>query len=107
EEFNSLKDYFAGAPLRHLAWKQYAKGRGLHVKDYSQFVDRQLFFDWDKMPLIGVEDKLSAICYWVLEAENRGEVYGVRLPGFEKLPDKGREHQADILRALALFGAEA
>lgn len=107
EEYNSLKDYYPGAPLKHLAWKQYAKGRGLHVKDYSEYVDRQLFFDWEKLPFTDVEEKLSALCFGVIEAEKRGECYGIRIPGFEKSPDSGALHASEILKALALFGEPA
>ena len=103
EDFNGLKTYQPGESLRHIAWKQYARGQGLHTKDFTAYVDQRLWLDWDFFAGFDREARLSRLCYWVLEVSKTQHEYGLRLPGVEISPGKGLEHKHRVLKALALF----
>lgn len=103
EDFYGLKEYQAGESLRHVAWKQYARGQGLHTKEYAASVDRRLWLDWDYLAGMDRENRLSRLCYWVLEAAHTDNEYGLRLPGVEIKPARGIEHRDRLLKLLALF----
>ena len=60
-------------------------------------------FDWDSLPLLGAEARLSQLCRWVLDAHSTGEAYGLRLPGLVIEPNMGPAHRERCLNALALF----
>ena len=106
EEFDSLKSYYPGAQKNHIAWKQLAKGQGLNVKEYVDYSSKQLWLDWDDFPALGIEERLSTLCYWALEAEKENEFYGLRIPGLEVEPGHGVQHRQKVLRALAMHGGE-
>jgi uncharacterized protein (DUF58 family) len=50
-----------------------------------------------------VEEKLSQLTLWVIEAERARQPYGLRLPGIEISPALGQMHFHCCLRALSLF----
>jgi len=52
---------------------------------------------------LDVETRLSQLCRWVLDAEQAGQRYGLRLPGTTLTPDHGPAHQQACLAALAAF----
>lgn len=107
EDFFGLKKYQVGESLRHVAWKQYARGQGLHTKEYAASVDRLLWLDWDYLAGMDRESRLSRLCYWVLEAAKTTDEYGLRLPNIEIEPGKGVEHMEKLLKTLALFELES
>lgn len=106
DEFAGYRVYQAGDSLRDVAWKQYARGMGLHSKDYSAFVDRRLWLDWDYLGGMSRETRLCRLCYWVLEADKEEAEYGLRLPGKDLAPGRGPAHCEQALRLLALFELE-
>ena len=52
-----------------------------------------------------IEERLSRLCYWVLELSQRRQSFALRLPGFLLAPGSGDEHREACLQALALFGS--
>jgi uncharacterized protein (DUF58 family) len=50
-----------------------------------------------------VEEKLSQLTLWVIEAERAQQPYGLRLPSIEISPALGQMHFHSCLRALSLF----
>lgn len=107
DEFAGYREYQPGDSLRDLAWKQYARGMGLHSKDYSSLVDRRLWLDWDYLGGMATEARLSRLCYWVLEAHKTDAEYGLRLPGQSLEPGRSQNHCEKALRLLALYEREA
>jgi len=105
EDFTGLSDYHPGVSLRHVAWKHYARERGLLVKEYSAYVERRTWIDWDAYPGLDCEDRLSRMCYRVLEVAKSADEFGVRLPGTTIEPGRGEAHRRRALTALALFDA--
>ena len=103
EDFAGLEQYHPGMPLRHVAWKTYARGQGLHAKTFHAEVDERVWLDWDALAGMPTETRLSCLCYLVLQLEKQGEYYGLKLPGKEFDPDRGESHRQKLLAALALF----
>lgn len=104
EDFLGLREYRPGDPLKHVAWKSYAREGELLVKDFGGYADRRLWLDWDALPGVDTETRLSRLCAWTLELDAAGDEYGLRLPGAEVPPGRGPEHRGRVLRALALHG---
>jgi uncharacterized protein (DUF58 family) len=110
EDFTGLRPYQPGDPLRRIAWKAYARGQGLHTKQYAGTDVVSHVFDWDSLPGLDVEARLSQLCRWLLDAHGSGEACGLRLPGVAIEPNIGTAHLQRCLDALALFdrsGADA
>lgn len=103
DDFNALSDYRPGDPLKHVAWKLYARDRGLYTKEFSQNVSREKWLDFSKVNAPDSEAKLSGLCYWALQLFQQDENYGLLLPGEKIAPDKGENHKARVLELLARF----
>lgn len=104
EEFQGFRPYQEGAPMAHVAWKLYAREQGMYLKDYAGFQSEQVWLDWDGLEGLDQENRLSRLCYWAVEYGKTTAEYGLRLPGLEIPLGRGPEHQARVLRALALYG---
>ena len=106
DDFHGLKEYQQGDSLRHVAWKNFARGQGMYTKIYSSNVDDRVWLDWDMFPDLDIEQRLSRLCFCVLQLESRQVDYGLRLPGTEIMPAKGEQHYHQVLRVLALYGSD-
>lgn len=106
DDFAGLRPYQPGDPLRRIAWKTYARGRGLYVQQFTGSALITHMFDWDSLDPLPVEVRLSQLCRWVLDAHERAEPYALRLPGTLIAMDSGPAHRERCLAALALFGTE-
>lgn len=103
EEFYGIKSYQNGDPIRQIHWKAYAKGQGLFSKEYSGSVSKELWLNYEITPGHDIEQRLSQLCRWVIDAEKAGLYYGLSLPGRKIEPGYGRQHASRCLEALALF----
>jgi uncharacterized protein (DUF58 family) len=103
EEFAGLRDYVAGDALPRIAWKAFARERGLQVKQFSTPVGAALLLDFAQLPERDVEAKLSHLTRWILDAEDQGLRYGLRLPSGELPARNGAAHRDACLTLLALF----
>jgi uncharacterized protein (DUF58 family) len=103
DDFYGLKGYQAGDALRHVAWKSYARTEELMIKQYSAFVDRRVWLDWDYLAGMDTERRLCKLSYWVVNLSRTTTEYGLRLPGVQIEPARGGAHREEVLTALALF----
>jgi len=106
DDFAGLRNYVAGDALPRIAWKAYARGQGLQVKQFSAYQGHELWLDWSLLPNIASERKLELLVRWVLDADEQGLLYGLRMPGVEIAPQRTSSHRAECLRTLALFGLD-
>jgi uncharacterized protein (DUF58 family) len=107
EEFAGLRAYRAGDSLRLVHWKSLSKAQPPMVKQFSDTASPELWLEFDALPQLDVEARLSQLARWVLDADATHLVYGLRLPGVEIAPGCGRDHVHVCLNALALFGVRA
>jgi uncharacterized protein (DUF58 family) len=105
EDFAGLRTFHPGDSPRRIAWKAYARERGLHVKVYAGTAVTSHLFDWNSLPGLGVEERLSQLCRWIEDAYAAGRAFGLRLPGLEIPQNIGPAHRQRCLTALALFEA--
>jgi uncharacterized protein (DUF58 family) len=106
EDFSGLRNYVPGDALPRIAWKALAREQGLQVKQFNAQMGRELWLDWAQLPPLATERKLALLTRWVLDADSQGLPYGLRLPGIELIPAQSAMHQAECLRALALYGLQ-
>ena len=104
EDFSGLRTYQLSDSPRHVAWKAVARSDDMLTKQFTGEATAELWLDWSLLPAgLGLEQRLSRLAGWVLEAERTGAHYGLRLPGVEIPPARGDAHGATCLQALALY----
>lgn len=103
DEFGGVRAYVEGDALRSLHWKASARTGSLVVKQYEKSAGGTVWLEWCGLDEPGVEERLSRLCRWALDAHAAGTPWGLRLPGEELGPDRGDDHLHACLRALALF----
>ena len=103
DDFHGLKQYQAGDSIKHIHWKAYAKGQGLLSKQYVGGNQSELWLNYDQTPGHNVEERLSQLCQWVIDAEKMGLPFGFTIPGVKFKPDRGQKHYEKCLKALALY----
>jgi uncharacterized protein (DUF58 family) len=106
DDFYGFREYRQGDSMRQIHWKGLAKGQAVQSKQYGAYADRSVWLDWEMFPGLGVEQRLSHLCYWALEFERRNEEYGLRIPGVTIAPGVGEKQRDAVLKALALYGLE-
>lgn len=104
DEYEGLRRYVPGDSLAHVSWKHLARGRGMHVKEYSQPVGASQWLDWQSLAGMDVESRLSRLCWWVRALSAADQPFGLRLPGVEVAVATGVMHRDHCLRLLALHG---
>lgn len=104
EDFFGLRQYHLGDSSRHIAWKAVARDQGLLTKQFSGRADSEWWLDLESLPRqMDLEEKLSRLARWVLDATALGLSFGMRLPG-KTISVAGGDAQRDrCLEALALF----
>lgn len=102
-DFAGLRGFRDGDSPRHIAWKAYARGQEMLVKQYAGTDVATHWFDFDSAPGVGSEERLSTLSRWIVDARRDGTAYGLRLPDDEFAPNLGAGHDRQCLSALALF----
>ncbi|MDR2216619.1 MAG: DUF58 domain-containing protein [Nevskiaceae bacterium] len=101
DELTSLRPFREGDSPRQVAWKAYARNAPLLVREYRDNVQLAREFNYDALSG-SMEQRLSQLCEWVLQAATRGERYRLRLPSVD-LDGSGPAHRNACLSALAQY----
>ena len=104
EDFAGLRRYHEGDSPRHVAWKAYARSGQLLSKQFAGADTSSQWFDFDDLNHFEVEERLSVLTRWIIDADRTMEDYGLRIPGAEFEPAHGEAHRLACLEALALYG---
>ncbi|MFQ5994662.1 MAG: DUF58 domain-containing protein [Acidiferrobacterales bacterium] len=107
DDFRGLREFRAGDSPRHVSWKAVARGQGMLTKQFGGGFRASVWLDWDTLPRLDAENRLRQLCRWVLDCEDAGLQYGLRLPGNSLAPASGEHHRQRCLSALALFPGPA
>lgn len=100
-EFDGVRAWRRGDPLRNVVWKKWARSGELVSRDHAS---PQSFELWLEPALTGLSDReamLSRLCAWVLAADRADLLYGLRLDAVEIAPGRGPVHRRACLEALA------
>jgi uncharacterized protein (DUF58 family) len=104
DELAWLRDFRDGDSPRQVAWKAYARGAPLLVREYQGAASLRRQFDFSQMPGLDVEARLSQLARWILDAHARNESWVLQLPDGPPLAGSGSAHRDDCLQRLALHG---
>jgi uncharacterized protein (DUF58 family) len=108
DDFSGFRRHQPGDSPRHIAWKAYARDTAdspLLIKEFSGTGLLQYWFDWvGTSASRSIEERLSILCGWVLQARRDNLSFGITLPGYTLAPSHGEGHVAEALTALALYG---
>ncbi|WP_313296615.1 DUF58 domain-containing protein [Diaphorobacter sp.] len=106
-EFDGVRAYRRGDPLKLVVWKKAAKSFATGVddlvsRDSQQSQQQELWLDFSATGLAEREARISRLTAWVLQADRLGVDYGLRLPGREIAQGNGAAQRLRCLEALAL-----
>lgn len=104
-DFAGLRSAERGDPPGRIAWKAYARSDELLLKLFSSGEAQPLALDWDTLPELGTEARLSQLARWCLDAAESLQSFSLTLPGTRIALGNGDRHLHECLRALALFEA--
>jgi uncharacterized protein (DUF58 family) len=104
DDFVGIRAYRPGDSPKHISWKALAREQGLRTKQFGGDRSDRLWLDWSALEGMDSESRLSRLCRGILDACERQQEFGLRLPGKEIQPGRGAKHRDDCLAALALFG---
>lgn len=104
DDFAGVRAYSPGESLRHVDWKAFARGRPLMVKQFSGGQGRELWLEARLLSGLTLEDRLSQMTLWAIEAEEGDVAYGLSIGDVHYQPALGTEHQRRVLEALATEG---
>jgi uncharacterized protein (DUF58 family) len=103
--YTDMRRYSPGDPLSRISWKALARLDELYTKEFDGAQGQPaLWLCWDDVRASGVEQKLSQLCRWVLDAHRQNREYGLEIPGTMIEPASEDAHLRNCLRALALYG---
>jgi hypothetical protein len=71
-DFAGLRNFRPGDSPRRVAWKAYARTGELVVKQYAGTDVATHWFDWNSLAGLDVEQRLSQLCRWIVEAQGHG-----------------------------------
>jgi uncharacterized protein (DUF58 family) len=103
DDFAGVRAYVPGESQRHIDWRAVARGQSLMTKQFAAEAEGVVYLDFSAINSADVEEKLSQLTLWVIEAERARRPYVLRLPGIEIPPGVGQSHFHQCLRALSLF----
>jgi len=103
DDFAGQRAYVPGESQRHIDWRAVARGQPLMTKQFTAEAEGVVYLDFSALRFANVEERLSQLALWVIEAERAGRPYGLRLPRIEIPPAVGQLHFHQCLRALSLF----
>ncbi|HEV2703285.1 MAG TPA: DUF58 domain-containing protein [Steroidobacteraceae bacterium] len=107
DEWANLRAFRDGDSPRQVAWKAYARGAPLLVKEYTASGSTERLFDFAALAGLDTEQRLSQLARWILTSAADGERFSLKLPQSSIELDQGQLHRQRCLRALARFGSEA
>jgi uncharacterized protein (DUF58 family) len=102
-EFDGVRAYRRGDPMRQVVWKKTAKSGEMVSRDTSSSASRELWLEYHQLALPDAEARLSRLAAWVLMAERLGAGFGLRLPGLVLDSGSGEAQRRAALEALALW----
>ncbi len=117
-EYDGVRAYRRGDPLKQIVWKKAAHTDHLVSREREPQEGEELWLDFNRTGITAAapsnaagealakqsitEHKLSRLCAWVLQADRLGLDYGLRLPGKVVAPGSADAHKRECLEALAL-----
>lgn len=103
EHLHQLREYRQGDARKQIAWKASARSEHLLVREYETQTAKEIQLDWFSLGTLPYESRISRLARWVVNAEQSGCRYSLRLPKEFIDSGNGLEQRHACLRALALM----
>jgi uncharacterized protein (DUF58 family) len=100
-----LRPFRDGDSPRQVAWRAYARGGDLLVREYESPAGDQRVFDLDDLAHLPLEAALEQLAAWIVGAHARGLRFGVEAGRVSLAPTTGLPHRDRCLAALARLDA--
>ena len=105
-DYAGMKSYQPGDRIRDIHWPSLAKSQKLITIQHEVRSNSSVNLSWFLLPnSMSVEDRLSQLCYWLLEAEKNNTQYQLEMPNHTIEYARGKSHLNECLTVLALWGA--
>lgn len=101
-DFAGLRAASPSDPPHRIAWKAYARSDELLTKEFAAPGDAPALFQWQSLPELDVEARLSQLARWCVDAAAAGRSFGLELPALRIPIGNGTAHLHECLKALAL-----
>jgi uncharacterized protein (DUF58 family) len=104
EDYSGMKPYQPGDRLRDVHWPSFAKTQKLVTIEHQDQTGDSVTLSWFALPkAMPLEDRLSQLCQWVIEADQAGLRYQLELPNHTEQTNAGETHFHRCLSTLALW----
>jgi uncharacterized protein (DUF58 family) len=103
DDFAGVRAYIPGESQRHIDWRAVARGQPFMTKQFVAEAEVAVHLDFSALRLAEMEERMSQLALWVIEAERARRPYSLHLPGTYIRPGFGQSHFHQCLRALSLF----
>ncbi|MBT4075007.1 MAG: DUF58 domain-containing protein [Gammaproteobacteria bacterium] len=103
DDFAGLREYHQGESLKHISWKAYAQGRGMLTKTFQGHASPALWINWFDMTASSQEGKLSQMTALVIQTNQEGRKFGIKLPGVEIAQSAGPAHLSECLQQISIY----
>jgi uncharacterized protein (DUF58 family) len=103
DDFAGVRAYVPGESQRHIDWRAVARGQPLMTKQFAAEAEGSVYLDFSTLRFLGIEERLSQLALWAIEAERVRRPYSLRLPEADIPPAVGETHFHRCMRALSLF----
>jgi len=104
DEFHGLRGWREGDPLHRIAWKASQRHDQLLARQFTRPERDRLTLRLSDAPGTSLEDRISVVTRWVIEADRKQFEYGLDLGATMIESATGPEHRTRCLNALAEFG---
>ena len=105
DDFNGVRPWASGDPLKHVDWRAVARGRPMMVKQFTGGSSPVVELKWSSVDL-PVKERASQMAKWIDEADERGLRFSLELPDLFIKAGSGVDHRRRCLDALATILAE-
>ena len=106
-DYAGMKNYQPGDRLRDIHWPSLAKTQKLITIEHEVKSNSSVNLSWFSLPKsMPTEDRLSQLCYWLLEAEKNNTQYQLEMPNHTIEYSRGKTHLNECLTVLALWGTD-
>ncbi|THF64215.1 DUF58 domain-containing protein [Pseudothauera rhizosphaerae] len=105
DDFAGLRQHQRADSPRHIAWKAFARGGPLLVKQFSGSAGGEVALDWHALPpALDEEARLARLAAWLLAAHGAGREFSLRMDDASLPRGGGARHLHEALKLLALHG---
>jgi uncharacterized protein (DUF58 family) len=101
EEFFSLRNWRGSDPLHRIAWKASQRHQVLLSREFRAEQSEHLTFDLARTPGRDLEERISNLTAWILQAEREHMHWTLKLGEVSHGPGAGQAHCHRCLRLLA------